>query len=146
MPTCWHEQGSIRIVGAELIVTGEYQYSCSLIDFAIAKDNSGPTSVGISDDVLLPVKYNLFQNMPNPFNPETAIEFEIPKRSHISLQVFNILGQRLKTLAHKSYSAGKHSVYWDGTNENGQKLATGVYFLRLQSEEYVETKKLILLK
>jgi hypothetical protein len=83
----------------------------------------------------------LEQNYPNPFNPSTTIRYELPSRVHVTLTVFNTLGQQLTTLVNESEDAGYHEVRFDGSG-----LASGVYFYRLQAEDYVATKKLVLLK
>jgi Secretion system C-terminal sorting domain len=83
----------------------------------------------------------LYQNYPNPFNPYTTIKFEVPKASHVSLSVFDILGREVSVLVNDRRDAGVYGVKFDGSN-----LASGVYFYRLQAGTYVETRKLLLLR
>ncbi len=85
--------------------------------------------------------FNLAQNYPNPFNPTTSIQYWLPERLHVTLSVFNTLGQAVATLANEYEEAGSHEVKFDGTG-----LASGVYFYRLQAGSYIETKKLLLLR
>lgn len=85
-------------------------------------------------------------NYPNPFNPDTNIKFHIPQRGNVKLQIFNIKGQRVKTLADDMFEAGTHKLIWDGRNEQGQITASGIYFYRLQTERETITKKMMLLK
>jgi len=94
-----------------------------------------------SDKFLLPVRPYLSQNYPNPFNPSTTIAFDLPKTSEVSLKVLNILGEEVATLISASLLSGSHSVEWDAGN-----LASGVYLYRLETEGYIETKKMILMK
>lgn len=94
----------------------------------------------------LPKEFNLGTNYPNPFNPTTVIEFGIPKSERVTLEVFNVLGQRVKTLATKEYQAGFYRVTWDGTDNTGTPVASGVYFYRLQAGQFTESKTMMLLK
>jgi predicted GH43/DUF377 family glycosyl hydrolase len=89
----------------------------------------------------IPLSYLLHQNYPNPFNPSTTIEFDLPKTSEVSLKVFNILGEEVATLVSDRLSAGSYSYEWDAS-----KLASGVYLYRLETEGFVQTKKMILMK
>lgn len=99
-------------------------------------------SVSVDDNFTeLPTSFQLFQNYPNPFNPSTKIRYSIPSASHINLEVFDILGKKMATLVNEEKLAGVYEVELNGNN-----LASGVYFCRLQAGEYVSTKKLLLLK
>ena len=89
----------------------------------------------------IPVNYGLSQNFPNPFNPSTTIKYALPQASHISLSVFNTLGQRVTLLVDGRQEVGYHEVNFDASG-----LTSGVYFYRLQAGDFVETKKLILMK
>lgn len=96
--------------------------------------------------ISVPDNYTLSQNYPNPFNPETTIEFSLPTASEVELKVYNILGHEVKTLAQGFYSAGPHRVVWDGSNDAGSKVASGIYLYRLSSSEFTDSKKMLLLK
>jgi hypothetical protein len=89
----------------------------------------------------LPTHFSLDQNYPNPFNPATTISFSLPTESFVSLKVFDALGREVSILLSKELAAGKYSLQW-----NAAGLASGVYFYRLHAREFVETKKLILLR
>jgi hypothetical protein len=89
----------------------------------------------------LPTEFVLQQNCPNPFNPATEISFSLPNAAHVKLEIFNIMGQKVTTLLNRHLEAGNHSVSWDGNN-----VASGVYFYRLQAGDMVDTKKMVLLK
>jgi hypothetical protein len=115
----------------------------SLSPFAIAE----PTPADADDqDTPRPTKFGLTQNHPNPFNSSTSIEFTLPERSRVRFSVFNMLGRKLVTLIDGVKPAGIHRVEWDGVNANGEPVATGVYFYRLQAGAYVETRRMLLLK
>jgi len=90
--------------------------------------------------------YVLGQNYPNPFNPLTTIKFGIKKRCHVTLKVYDVSGRLVKVLIDDFCEAGTYSRTWDGTNELGKKVASGVYFYRMETEEYSNTKKMVLLR
>lgn len=94
----------------------------------------------------LPYTYNLAQNHPNPFNPSTVISFEIAKASHVRLTVLNLLGQRVRVLVNGVRRAGYYSVEWNGRTSSGNSVASGVYFYRLEADDFVETRKMMMLK
>jgi hypothetical protein len=97
--------------------------------------------VGVIDEMIVPTEFRLEQNYPNPFNPRTTIHFQLPSKSHVTLRVYDILGQELETLINEEREAGMYILQYDGLN-----LTSGIYFYRLQAGSYSETKKLILLK
>ena len=90
---------------------------------------------------LLPTAYALEQNYPNPFNPSTQIQFALPNASHVRLEIYNGLGERMARLVDETRQAGYHSEQFDATG-----LASGLYLYRLQAGDFVDTKKLLLLK
>ena len=88
-----------------------------------------------------PLRFNLEQNFPNPFNPSTTIKFELPRASQVNLSVYDILGREVSLLVNGKREAGVHEVKFDGSN-----LASGVYFYRLQAGDFVQTRPVLLLK
>ena len=90
--------------------------------------------------------FTLSQNYPNPFNPETKISFTLPERMPISLAVYNVFGQKVRRLINAILPAGSYTLIWDGTGNEGEKLASGVYFCRLQAGDRNSVSKMILLK
>jgi hypothetical protein len=102
--------------------------------------NAIPTSVH-SAGTSIPEGYSLLNNYPNPFNPSTTIQYGLPSRSHVSLTVFNSLGQTVTSLMNGEQEAGYHEVHFDGSH-----LPSGVYFYRMQAGRFTETKKLLLMK
>lgn len=93
----------------------------------------------------VPSHYNLSNNYPNPFNPTTSIEFDLPRRSHVTIEIFNLLGQKVATLIDEEYPAGSHSVTWNGRS-SGSPVSTGIYLYRLKAGDFVQTKKMVFLK
>ena len=94
----------------------------------------------------IPEGYALEQNYPNPFNPETRISYQLNEGGFTSLTVFNLLGSEIKTLVTEEQPAGSYSVTWDGTDELGNKMPSGIYFYALRSGNFVATKKMIMMK
>ena len=100
------------------------------------------------DDILseMPKEYKLFNNYPNPFNPSTTIKYSIPKVSNVKIQVYNMMGQLIKTLVNETKAPGFYNVVWNGTNESASKVASGIYFYRFESDNFVANNKMIYLK
>ncbi len=90
--------------------------------------------------------FRLGSNHPNPFNPETDISFGLPERTQVSLVIYNILGQKVKTLVDREMDVGIHTVHWDGRDEAGNSAASGIYFYRLKTEGFDQTLKMVLMK
>ncbi len=97
---------------------------------------------GVSDTPVF--VWNLQQNHPNPFNPMTAISFSLPEASRVNLRVFNARGELVRTLLNEERPAGNHSRRWDGRDDRGSAVASGVYFARLESASGVLTQKMLL--
>ena len=95
---------------------------------------------------LIPMKYALYQNFPNPFNPVTEIQFDIPDISTVELVVYNLMGQEVRRLVNGEIQAGYHRIVWDGLNNRGESVSTGVYIYSLISPSFHSTKKMVLLK
>ncbi|MBN2029249.1 T9SS type A sorting domain-containing protein, partial [bacterium] len=105
-----------------------------------------PTGVEIVEDDHIPDSFHLSQNFPNPFNPETSIIFQVPHACDIHLDIFNIHGEHIATLASGSTPPGTFEVQWDAKNDFGHPVPSGFYIYRLQSEHFTSTKKMLLLK
>ena len=100
----------------------------------------------VENDEQIPNQYSLFQNYPNPFNPKTLIKYILPEISHINIKVIDLHGNLIKTLVNKIQSPGYKAIYWDGTNHRDRKVSSGVYLYILETENFYEKKKMILLK
>jgi hypothetical protein len=105
-----------------------------------------PTDVDDHDGSNLPNAFSLVQNYPNPFNPSTTIEYSVPNRAHVTVEIFNLLGQQVRTLIDEMKSPGKYKTEWGGTDSAGKLVSTGIYLYRLTAGDFVETKKMVLLK
>ncbi len=132
----------------ELELGAEYTIAAVKEGYVINRISFTPsiTTDIITDETVLPFTYSLGQNYPNPFNPQTVIEFELPARAEASLTVYNVLGQPVRVLVRGRLPAGRYTVYWDGTNGQGSTAPSGVYFYRLETAEFSEVKKMVLVR
>jgi len=116
----------------------------------IARDTSYTTPPDIRTKSerpgIIPGKFTLYKNYPNPFNPITTISYALPQRSHVSLQIFDLNGRVVKTLLNAQKEAGIHSVQWDARDNAGNRVASGIYICRLHVDDGVHFQKLILTK
>jgi hypothetical protein len=102
---------------------------------------------GIDDAVVgLPAEFSLSQNYPNPFNPATEIKFALPENAHVKIEIFNVLGQKVRTLVDADMDAGYKSIVWNGTDASGRNLSSGVYLYRMQAGNKTFNKKMLMLK
>jgi parallel beta-helix repeat protein len=99
-----------------------------------------------SDEKII-THFSLKQNYPNPFNPETTIRFDLPRQSDVQLKIYNIQGKLVRSLSNKKiWSVGSHTVFWDGKNDSGKAVSSGIYFYKLKTKGYNKTRKMLLLK
>ena len=127
-----------------------YYYMVSAVD---ANGNLGEGTnvvtnaiVSVDDLEMMPTVYGLSQNYPNPFNPTTTIEFALPVASEVSLEIYNLLGQKVRTLVNGYVPAGYINTSWDGMDQNGKEISSGTYIYRLQTADQSFSKKMVLMK
>jgi hypothetical protein len=134
--------GSVGItmtqLGDNYYVGGLFSMAGGKRSFNIARYNEDPSDV---HDEALPTEFALKQNYPNPFNPSTNICFTLPVSSFVSVKVYNTLGAEVAELTSQYYDAGKHTVQFDAAG-----FPSGVYYYRLKTEQFIETKKMVLLR
>ncbi|GAB4327110.1 MAG: hypothetical protein Kow0037_00410 [Calditrichia bacterium] len=140
------------------LVNGQtYWYKLADVDYNGHRAFHGPVSVvpnangvQVVNDGAIPKSFALKNNYPNPFNPSTRLEFDIPAlldgSIRVNVSVYNLLGQKVKTLVEGNLQPGSYQVEWDGTNELGQKVASGVYLYGIRSEKFTKFKKMMLMK
>jgi len=116
----------------------------SLHKFTIAVQNSEAT--GVEEISIIPDEYYLRQNFPNPFNPSTTIEYGIPEAGNVSIKIYNIIGQEVRSLVNNKQEAGAYNIIWDGKDNWGTYVASGVYFYKITVNKYQNIQKLILLR
>jgi len=94
----------------------------------------------------LPKSFALHQNYPNPFNPQTIIRYDLPVASNVKITIYNILGQRVNDLVDHQQPPGFHQVTWGGQNNQSKPVASGVYFYRIETEGFTQSKKMVLIR
>jgi len=99
-----------------------------------------------ASDITPVLATKLNRNYPNPFNPTTRIEYSVKETAPVSLEIFNVKGQKVRTLVNEVMTAGNHSVVWNGKDEAGKDAGSGVYFYRMTTPRYTATQKMILMK
>ena len=97
---------------------------------------------------IIPIINKLYQNYPNPFNPSTTISFSLPVEENIEVAVYNLKGQKVKTITKGEFDEGNYSVIWNGDDESGKPVSSGIYFYKFKTESgnYTSTKKMLLMK
>jgi hypothetical protein len=104
-------------------------------------DSAKVIVTGINDKITKPLTFNLEQNYPNPFNPKTKIKYSVPNQSLVTLKIFDILGREIETLINEEKTAGIYEIDFDAS-----QLSSGIYFYKIQAGNFVQTKKMILMK
>jgi hypothetical protein len=125
-------------------LTGLQDVAVSSVSMASADGQDMATT--LAKDASLPSSFTLHQNYPNPFNPETRIDFELPSNSRVALTIYNVLGKQVSILINDNLPAGVHSVVWDGKDDRGNSVASGVYLYRIETDFGQSTRKMMLLK
>ena len=95
---------------------------------------------------LIPDHYSLYQNYPNPFNPSTNISYDLPENIMVSINIFDLMGRKVRTLVNSKQAIGSKNIQWNATNENGQPVPAGMYIYTIQAGEFRQTRKMVLLK
>ncbi len=145
-----YSQGSGRVINAQYNYWGE----CPPGAFAICSDRNVDFSNCLSAPVVkvdeanleIPSQFQLLQNYPNPFNPETTIAYTLPKPTQVKLVIYDMLGQEVRTLVNEPQKQGVNSVVWNGKNNQGQPLPSGLYIYRIVADGFTQSSKSVLLK
>ena len=111
------------------------------VEFGIDKFTFNTPPAGVIEEELFPESFKVFQNYPNPFNPTTTFRYSIPTQSKVVIKVYDILGKEIATLINEEKSVGTYELTW-----NAENLPSGVYFYQLKAGDFIDTKKMILLK
>lgn len=123
---------------------GSADYMLDEVVFTL-NEGSGVTDVDGKPNAM-PLAYELGENYPNPFNPTTSISYSVPVSNNVTIEIFNEVGQKVKTLVNRYVTPGTYTVVWDGTNEKGITVPSGIYFYKMTSSHYTNVKKMILSK
>ena len=108
--------------------------------------NAGSPTLSFINEQSIPNIYLFDQNYPNPFNPITKLQYELPENSFVNITVYDLLGKKVKTLVNTTQDAGFKSVFWDATNNQGDPVSAGVYLYQIKAGDFMQTKKMVLLK
>jgi len=128
-------------------IRGVFTYSFGTFKISVRGVYDFGTAVGINPDYkAVPLSYKLNQNYPNPFNPTTNIHFEIPQQHDIKIVIYNMLGQIVRRLTDETFRAGRHVVKWDGQSDFGFQVPSGMYIYRIKAGEFMDAKKMVLIK
>jgi hypothetical protein len=111
----------------------------------VAENMQLPEAEAVAN-VDIPATYEIEQNQPNPFNPETAIRYALPSATQVRVRIYNVAGQLVKTLVDDYQPAGQRQMVWNGSNENGERVSSGIYLYRFETPDYQKTIRMTLLK
>ena len=143
--------GQSLIPGTDSVFTPPYPYTLSNV--SDVKDSvtkyAGNVSMGFTAVNLKtnePGRFQLYQNYPNPFNPTTTIEYQVSNRSNVKINIYNSNGQLMKVLVNEDRKVGSYSIKWNGRDDKGNLAASGTYFYQIQTGNYLQSRKMILLK
>lgn len=125
---------------------GVFDYICSIHPVMTGSVTvQQPTDISDGNSQI-PDDFKLGRNYPNPFNPSTNISFSLAERAVVTLEVYSILGIKIKTLADREFPPGNHTLVWDGTDRDGRPAASGIYFYSMEADDFRATEKMVLLK
>ncbi|RPH97860.1 MAG: T9SS C-terminal target domain-containing protein, partial [Calditrichaeota bacterium] len=136
------ENGRYQFIDKEIAGGYRYYYQVEEVSVDGVKTKHGP----VFAEAPIPKEFRLAQNYPNPFNPETTIRFDLPNAVNVTLEVYNILGQRVRMLLEQKMEPGYHAVMWDGADDYGVRVGSGVYYFRINAGSFSDVKKMALIK
>jgi len=140
-------------MGITLADNSQYYWLVEALDsdgFIVGSNDNTPNTIVVGtlsiDGDLMPVEFALHQNYPNPFNPVTTIRYDLPDNALVTITIYDMMGREVKTLVNQTQDAGYRSIVWDATNDYGKPVSAGIYLYQIQAGEYMQTKKMVLLK
>jgi hypothetical protein len=140
--SCWKAGEILRIelYGSEEQYRGEIEVELTYEPVDKACD------IILTESEVFPTNYGLSQNYPNPFNPETTIEYQLPKKDHVKIVIYNMMGQEVKVLVDEVKAAGYYRTMWKSINNSGNKVYSGKYLIKMECQDFIQTRKLLMLK
>ena len=140
------ESIDLRMLSYEFVILEVNGASCEFALDDIYWEGGGTVSVIEGELGKTPIKYSLNNNYPNPFNPLTTIGYDLPKDGFVNVTIYDVMGKPVKYLVNSRQNSGFKSIQWDATNNSGQPVSAGIYLYQIQAGEYMQTKKMVLLK
>jgi|GEM_PF-427522 len=137
------DTGGGSMFSVNMLNTSHMDFDTAAGDFEIRVD---PVETGIERDNGLPWEFTLYQDYPNPFNPVTTIKYGVPENSEVTLSIFDLTGRRIRTLVDRNQEAGWYTYRWSGETDSGNSVSTGIYFYRIQANDYTRVRKMIFIK
>lgn len=137
-----NENGEYQFSDGNVHVGQRYYYKLEDVDINGIKTEHGPIFINVNS----PKDFELSQNYPNPFNPETRIKYQLPNAERVVIKIYDVLGREVRTLVDDQREAGYHEVLWDGRDNFGIKVSSGIFYYRIIAGEFHQTKKMLLLK
>ncbi len=137
-----NSDGQYQFTDKNVQVGVRYYYKLEDVNLNGVRTGHGPIAV----EITAPETFELSQNYPNPFNPETKIRYQLPNSGKVVVKIYDILGREVKSLVNEKLEAGFHEVTWNGRNNSGRRVSSGVYYYQIRSGEFKQTKKMILMK
>jgi hypothetical protein len=139
--------GTLEVGQSITSITGIFNFSFGSYKIQVRDLDDIGVVTCIRDDMdIQPYTFRLYPNFPNPFNPETRIRFEIPSREHVKLVIYNVLGYQVRTLMNGTLDAGYHVLNWDGRNNKGELVSSGIYICRIKAGKFMDHKKMTLIR
>ena len=142
----FYSGGGVDICASDLDGDGNPDLVAGTTNYIMTTLNLTPFATAIENESLIPTTPNFLQNFPNPFNPVTTLRFSLPESGHVRIAVYDAAGRGVAVIADRRFQAGYSEVVWDGRNENGKALASGIYFARMTVKDFTVAKKLVLLR
>ena len=130
----------------ELVDDSGNMFECSGVQVLDLRSDSETFILRKSTSSQIPTEFALLPAYPNPFNPVTRITYELPEDSYVSVAIYNLTGQKVADLVHEQKTIGFHSAYWNGKNNHGETVVSGLYFYRMETEIFSKTMKLLFVK
>jgi len=137
---------SISFGFATLAASSIYELEYVAEQLHVFWETNFPEELGAEDEAILPIEFAMHQNYPNPFNPVTSVRYDIAITSNVTISVYSLLGKKVKTLISNVHQPGFYSVQWNGTNDMGSAVSSGVYICKINADRYMAIKKMILMK
>ncbi len=137
-----NQDGLYEFIDAQVAAGRTHYYKLENVNIDGSTSVHGP----IEAEAPLPTDFRLAENFPNPFNPTTTIRFDLPKVAQVKLEVYNVLGQKVKTMINQEMEPGYHEMMWDSNNDQGMRVSSGVYYYRLTAGDFHDVKKMALVK